>query len=67
MKTQTIKSDTLGGLQPLVIVTRHPTEVSGIKTFISLAVYEGIHKVKEWPGNSELNSDVNGARYNIAS
>lgn len=47
MKTQTIKSDKLGGLRPLVIVTRHPTEVSGIKTFISLAVHEGINRVKE--------------------
>lgn len=62
MKTQTIKSDKLGGLQPLVIVTRHPTEVSGIKTFISLAVHEGIKRSK-----NELNSDVHGARYSIAS
>lgn len=60
MKTQTIKSDKLGGLQPLVIVTRHPAEVSGIKTFIS-------QKSMKAGSKNELSSDVHGARYSVAS
>lgn len=40
---QTIKRDKHWRLQPLMIVTRHPTGVSRNKTFIS--VHEGINKV----------------------